>query len=69
MEDKCLKCGRELTFYDIGLHKKMINRGATEYMCIPCLSAHFKISEEELWKKIEYFRRMGCTLFPPIIEK
>ena len=68
MKDKCLKCGRELTFNEIGLHKKMVNRGATEYMCISCLSEHFKISEENLRAKIEYFRRTGCTLFPPIIE-
>lgn len=65
---ECIKCGKKLTFDEIGLHKKMVNRGATEYMCITCISQHFKISEENLRDKIEYFRRTGCTLFPPKIE-
>lgn len=66
MNGNCIKCGKKLTYNEIGLHKKMVNRGATEFMCISCLSEHFKISEEELLRKIEYFRRTGCTLFPPL---
>ncbi|MDD6094360.1 MAG: hypothetical protein PUC29_01275 [Clostridia bacterium] len=66
MNGNCIKCGKKLNYNEIGLHKKMVNRGATEFMCISCLSEHFKISEEELLRKIEYFRRTGCTLFPPL---
>lgn len=60
---KCIKCSKELTKNDIGLHKKLINRGAKEFMCINCLSAYFKIPVEILEKKIIYFKEMGCTLF------
>jgi len=64
-ETTCIKCGGKLTQFDIGLHRKLINRGATEFMCIPCLAKKFKVTEERMWQKIEEFRDWGCTLFPP----
>ena len=60
---KCLKCGAELTSDEVGLHRKLVNRGATEYMCISCLSVHFKINPEELHELIIRFRSYGCMLF------
>lgn len=30
----CIKCSKLLTNDDIGFHRKMINRGAHECMCI-----------------------------------
>ena len=42
----------------------MVNRGATSYLCITCLAEHFNCSEYDLRERIEYFRKMGCTLFP-----
>lgn len=62
---RCKQCGRELTADEIGLHKRMINRGDTEYFCITCLAAFFNCEEELLRGKIEHFRRMGCQLFEP----
>ena len=32
--NKCKQCGRILTKDEIGLHKKLYNRGATSYFCI-----------------------------------
>lgn len=61
--EKCLKCGKVLTHDEIGLHKKLCNRGATEFMCIKCLSEHFEVSEDLLKEKIQQFKKMGCTLF------
>lgn len=43
----------------------MVNRGATEFLCIKCLAEYFKISEDLVREKIEHFRKMGCTLFDP----
>ncbi len=60
---RCVKCGRELVPDEIGLHKKLIHRGASEYMCMTCLARFFDCSEELLQKKILRFREMGCTLF------
>ena len=61
----CLNCGKELTTYDIGFYKKLVNRGAESYMCIACTSARFGFTEARAWEMIERFRQSGCTLFPP----
>ena len=59
----CIKCGRELCGNDIGLTKKLINRGATEFFCIDCLAEKFDCSRELLEEKIKQFKSSGCTLF------
>ena len=59
----CYKCGRRLTFDEVGIHKKLVNRGADSFMCLTCLAGHFKVTEESLNKQIEHFREQGCTLF------
>ena len=56
-------CGGVLTHNDVGLTKKLINRGATEFFCIRCLAKRFEVTVADLQKKIEEFREMGCTLF------
>ena len=62
---QCMECGRELTQDEVGLHKKMINRGATQFMCITCLANFYHCEEELLLRKIEQFREDGCMLFTP----
>lgn len=59
----CMKCGRQLTYDEVALHRKLINRGSTEFMCISCLSEYFKANEDMLRERIEYFKKTGCTLF------
>jgi len=58
-----MKCARGLTGDEIGLHKKMINRGATEFMCLTCLAKYYDCSEDLLIQKMEQFRAQGCLLF------
>ena len=60
---RCIRCGKELNSIDIGAHKKFINRGSTEFMCKSCLADDLKVPEELIDKKIEYFKKQGCTLF------
>ena len=60
---RCIECGRELTNDEIGLHKKMIDRGATEHLCLTCLAAFFHCEESFLARKIDQFREQGCLLF------
>ena len=60
---QCMKCKRELVNDEIGLHKKLINRGATRFMCLSCLAQFFHCDEALLRQKIEQFRENGCVLF------
>ena len=57
------KCGKELSGNDIGLTKKLINRGSTEFLCINCIAEKFDCTKELLEEKIRQFKESGCTLF------
>lgn len=59
----CKKCGKELSGNDIGLTKKLINRGSTEFLCIDCIAEKFDCTKELLEEKIKQFKASGCTLF------
>ena len=59
----CIRCGAVLQKDDVALTRKMVKRGAQEFLWIPCLAEHFKLTEEILRQKVEEFRAMGCTLF------
>lgn len=63
MADACLQCASPLSRDEIGLTKKLINRGCTEFLCYACLAKRFDVTVEELRRKVEEFREMGCTLF------
>lgn len=62
---RCVKCGKELNPIDVGLSKKLINRGATEFLCKACLAEKFAVTEALLDEKVRAFRAAGCVLFPP----
>lgn len=63
-EDRfCKKCGRKLTGDEVGLHRKLFNRGADSFFCIDCCAEYFQVSVPLLEKKIQQFKDMGCTLF------
>lgn len=63
MADRCLQCASPLARDEIGLTKKLINRGCTEFLCYHCMAERFDVTVEELQRKVEEFREMGCTLF------
>ena len=60
---ECMQCHRALQSVEIALTKKLINRGATRFLCLNCLGKKFGVSEETLLQKAKEFREMGCTLF------
>lgn len=62
-KEYCRKCKKELVPDEIGATKKLVNRGSTVYYCLDCLAEAFDIDREDIEKKIEYFKEMGCTLF------
>ena len=59
----CLMCEKVLDRDDAGFYKKLVNRGAEEYLCVECLSAHFGLEVEKSRQMIESFREQGCMLF------
>ena len=60
---RCARCGAPLEKDDIALTRKMVNRGADRFFCVPCLADHFQLAEAILRDKIREFKAMGCTLF------
>lgn len=61
--DKCNLCGKQLQKIDVGLSKKLINRGTTTFFCIQCLAKKYNCTVELLREKAEHFKKMGCSLF------
>jgi len=59
----CSRCSAPLSRNEIGLTRKLINRGATSFYCLSCLADHFQVPVQVLEEKIREFREMGCTLF------
>ena len=59
----CMQCGRQLSFNEIGAHKKFINRGSREFLCKNCLAEKLDVTAEDIDRKIEQFKLQGCTLF------
>ena len=59
----CIKCDKKLLRDEIAIYLRLVNRGAKEYLCIPCLAEHFKCSEADIRARIKTLKDMGCTLF------
>jgi len=59
----CIKCHKKLVRDEIAIYLRLVNRGAKEYLCIPCLAKYFKCSEEVIKLRIQKFKAMGCKLF------
>lgn len=60
---ECICCGIPLSRNDVGATKKLVNRGAEEFLCIPCLAVKFKVDVALIEKKIGEWREQGCMLF------
>jgi biotin operon repressor len=62
-DNYCLNCNKKLERDEIAIYLRLVNRGAKEYLCIPCLASYFKCSEADIRARIEQLKAMGCTLF------
>lgn len=60
---RCKQCNKPLTQDERAIYLRMVNRGAKEYLCIPCLAEFFKCSIGDIEKRIVLLKEMGCTLF------
>ena len=59
----CSECRAPVTRDEIAMTRKLINRGATVYFCLPCLARRFDATLAELHERMQAFKDMGCTLF------
>ena len=59
----CKSCGEKVNARDAALTKKLINRGAEEFLCAECLALKFKLDKAELIRMAEQFKKAGCMLF------
>ena len=59
----CMNCNRPLTADEVAVHRKLVSREATRFMCKTCLAAYFGVPEEKIDQKIIQFKRQGCLLF------
>ena len=62
-KDNCKKCGAALVQVEKALHRKLVNRGAEDFMCKKGLSAHSDIPIEKLDELAVYYKKQGCMLF------
>lgn len=61
--DTCVICKKALTQNEIGATKKLINRNASEFLCVHCLAEKFCVTDEKILEMIEKYKKSGCTLF------
>ena len=61
--EECIVCRRPVTSDEMAMTRKLINRGATQFLCLPCLARRFDAAEEELLERMQAFMDLGCTLF------
>ncbi|MBO5649151.1 MAG: hypothetical protein J6S76_04495 [Clostridia bacterium] len=59
----CKRCHAPLTRDEVSLTKKLVDRRAHEFLCIPCLARSFEMTEEECHALILRFREERCPLF------
>ena len=63
-DSTCKKCGKPLESDAIPIYKKLINRGAEEFLCIDCLAEYIGTSRAHIEGLIDYYTKSGtCALF------
>ena len=63
-DSTCMKCGGPLESDAIPIYKKLVNRGAEEFLCIDCLAEYIGTSRKQIEDLIDYYTESGtCALF------
>lgn len=63
MLSQCITCGQHVTSDEMAMTRKLINRGAEQFYCLPCLARRFDATLPQLLERMQAFKDMGCTLF------
>ena len=60
----CFNCGKEILGDESAIYRKLVNKLAEEFLCIPCLAINFNCKEAYIHDLIKYYRESGiCALF------
>ncbi|MBQ9747434.1 MAG: hypothetical protein IJV98_01495 [Clostridia bacterium] len=59
----CMQCDKRLTSDEVSIYRRLIYRDAEEYLCKACLAEKMRVTTNEIDRKIEHFKKIGCTLF------
>jgi hypothetical protein len=60
----CLNCGKEILGDESAIYRKLVNKLAENFLCIPCLAKHFNCNESYIRDLIKYYRKSGiCAMF------
>ena len=59
----CMTCDARLTSDEKAIYMKLVNRTASEFLCLDCLSKKLGCERETIKKRIRYYRESGnCVL-------
>lgn len=60
----CITCNARLTSDEKAIYMKLVNRTASEFLCLDCLSKKLGCERAALEKRIRYYGESGnCVLF------
>ena len=60
----CKTCGKLLHGDEIALYRKLVDRRASEYLCLSCYAEHVQTDVSNLQSLIDFYHRTGiCSLF------
>ena len=55
----CITCNARLTSDEKAIYMKLVNRTASEFLCLDCLSKKLGCERAALEKRIRYYRESG----------
>jgi hypothetical protein len=67
-QNRCRQCNKILVRDEKAIYYRLVNRAATDFLCIPCLAEYFKCKVSDTEDRIVSLKKMGCTLFTEIDE-
>jgi hypothetical protein len=60
----CLHCGKEILGDESAIYRKLVNKLAEEFLCIPCLAVYFNCAQARIRDLIRFYRESGtCAMF------
>ena len=65
----CVECDAPMTRDEAALNYKLVDKKTTHILCPACLGKKLELSPHTLQEMIILFRKQGCRMFSPWVEK